>query len=122
MLATKGNVRNVSRLDGGRGNWDDGGRDGFRIVSLDEIMGGLKFFLFLFFGEGGGRDFFSFFFARFLIRVCGEMGMGRGRRGGGLEIDSFCDDSVRIGSDLEKNNFGIIWRVINFSYRIISLL
>lgn len=122
MLATKGNVRNVSRLDGGRGNWDDGGRDGFRIVSLDEIMGGLKFFLFLLFLGGGRTRFLFFFFARFLIRVCGEMGMGRGRRGGGLEIDSFCDDSVRIGSDLERNNFGIIWCVINFSYRIISLL
>lgn len=61
MLATKGNVRNVSRLDGGRGNWDDGGRDGFRIVSLDEIMGGLKFFLFLLF-FGGGADEISFLF------------------------------------------------------------
>lgn len=34
--------------------------------------------------------------------------MGRGRRGGGLKIDSFCDDSVRIGSDLERNNFGVL--------------
>lgn len=42
---------------------------------FDEITGGLRFFFFFpFFG----RDFFflSFFFARFLIRVCGGMGEG----------------------------------------------
>lgn len=79
MLATKGNVRNVSRLDGGRGNWDDGGRDGFRIVSLDEIMGGLKFFLFLLFLGGGANEIsFLFFLLGFLFAFVEKWGWGGG--------------------------------------------
>lgn len=88
MLATKGNVRNVSRLDGGRGNWDDGGRDGFRIVSLDEIMGGLKFFLFLFLFFWAGEISSPFSLLGFLFAFVEKWGWE-----GGLEIDSFCDDS-----------------------------